>query len=56
MVEGMAGSKSQQRQINDRITFKAQGTEQPDLSEGESHMLDLTSRAALTKQILSQQL
>lgn len=34
MVEGMAGSKSQQTQINDGSTLSAQGTEQPDLPEG----------------------
>lgn len=34
MVEGMAGSKSQQTQINDGITLSAQGTKQPDLPEG----------------------
>lgn len=35
MVEGMAGSKSQQRQINDRIPLSALGTVQPDLLEEE---------------------
>lgn len=57
MVEGMVGSKSQQRQINDRIPLSALGTEQPDLLEEErGHTLELTCKAAYTKQILCQQL